>query len=178
MMTQDEINVSLFDKVKRLQKELSPYLDQFYVATVCQHAAIEVSNIVELLKEHEDKAAKLEEENIKLKKALAAVRTLMNNSEGVSGLHMNGDVAPWDELLECGQFEEWLIEFSNAESIANAPSDDITDRDKNAALIAAAPELLAVVIEFVNGCDKAGIKDFNIKYLADARAAIAKAIPN
>jgi hypothetical protein len=117
MMTQDEINVSLFDEARRLQQELSPYLDQFYVATVCQHAAIEVNNIVDLLKEHEDKVANLEEENAQLKKALAAVRTLMNNSEGVSGLHMNGDVAPWDELLEGGRFEEWLIEFSKAESI-------------------------------------------------------------
>jgi hypothetical protein len=45
----------------------------------------------------------------------------------------------------------------------------------NAYLIAAAPELLRVVIAFVEACDKAGITDLNIEYLADARAAIAKA---
>jgi hypothetical protein len=46
----------------------------------------------------------------------------------------------------------------------------------NANLIAAAPELLAALVKFVEGCDKAGLSDFNIKYLPEARAAIAKAL--
>lgn len=33
------------------------------------------------------------------------VRGLVAESEGVYGLHMNGDGAPWDELLPGGQFE-------------------------------------------------------------------------
>jgi hypothetical protein len=134
----------------------------------------DIENVIDDSSDIENKAAKLEEENAQLKKALASVITLMNHSEGVAGLHLNGNVATWDELL-AGD-EAWLTDFRKAE--AHALIDDTIERDKNAALIAAAPELLAVVIEFVNGCDKAGIQDFNIKYLADARAAIAKAIPN
>jgi hypothetical protein len=58
---------------------------------------------------------KLEEENAQLKKALTAVRTLMNHSEGVAGLHLNGNVATWDELL-AGD-EAWLTDFRKAELI-------------------------------------------------------------
>jgi hypothetical protein len=47
--------------------------------------------------------------------AVEAVTTLIGESEGVAGLHLNGDLAPWDELLEGGQFEEWLAPLSAAQ---------------------------------------------------------------
>ena len=50
----------------------------------------------------------------KLSKGLFAVESLMNESCGVYGLHLNGDVAPWDELRTGGLFEDWLIEFDKA----------------------------------------------------------------
>jgi cell division septum initiation protein DivIVA len=37
-----------------------------------------------------------------------AIDDLVRSSEGVAGLHQNGDVAPWDELLTGGRFDEWL----------------------------------------------------------------------
>lgn len=37
-----------------------------------------------------------------------AVATLIAESGGVYGLHLNGDNAPWGELTEGGRFEEWL----------------------------------------------------------------------
>ena len=43
-----------------------------------------------------------------LEAAVDAVRNLISNSEGVAGLHLNGDVAPWDELMEGGEYEAWL----------------------------------------------------------------------
>jgi len=45
-----------------------------------------------------------------------AIRCLIENSEGVSGLHLNGDVAPWVSLQEGGQFETWLLAFNEAET--------------------------------------------------------------
>lgn len=49
-----------------------------------------------------------------LTKGLRAVESLMNESRGVDGLHLNGDVATWDELRTGGRFEEWLLEFDAA----------------------------------------------------------------
>ena len=46
----------------------------------------------------------------KLVKGLKAVSELMGESEGVTGLHLNGDVATWDWLLS----NEWLAEFNEA----------------------------------------------------------------
>jgi len=36
------------------------------------------------------------------------IRVLSENSEGVAGLHINGDIAPWSELTECGILDSWL----------------------------------------------------------------------
>lgn len=48
------------------------------------------------------------------RKGLEAVETLINDSHGVCGLHLNGDVAPWDELRACGRFGDWLQAFDDA----------------------------------------------------------------
>lgn len=59
----------------------------------------------------------LEAERIRAEKAeaaLLAVQALIDDSYGVTGLHLNGDVAPWDSLLEGGYFEDWLRDFSIA----------------------------------------------------------------
>lgn len=53
-------------------------------------------------------------------KGLKAVETLINESHGVDGLHLNGDVAPWDELRTGGSFGEWLNDFDTALS-SSAP---------------------------------------------------------
>lgn len=41
---------------------------------------------------------------------------LQQSSDGVSGLHLNGDLATWDELMEGGRFEEWLLPFTETPS--------------------------------------------------------------
>lgn len=38
-------------------------------------------------------------ENVALKSILEAVRGVADNSHGISGWHLNGDVAEWDEIL-------------------------------------------------------------------------------
>jgi len=56
----------------------------------------------------------LERENEALRKGLDAVVALINESHGVSGLHLNGDIAPWGELRTGGSFDEWLSDFDAA----------------------------------------------------------------
>jgi hypothetical protein len=46
-----------------------------------------------------------------MKEALLLVEDLINSSNGVYGLHLNGDPAPWDDLLTGGWFEGWLGGF-------------------------------------------------------------------
>ena len=43
-----------------------------------------------------------------------AVASLIDESYGVDGLHLNGRVAPWRDLLKGGSFESWLAPFSLA----------------------------------------------------------------
>lgn len=39
---------------------------------------------------------------------LRDIDDLVASSEGVAGLHMNGDVADWQSLLDGGSFGSWL----------------------------------------------------------------------
>lgn len=50
----------------------------------------------------------------KLRAGIIAVASLIDDSQGVAGLHHNGDVAEWEELLAGGRFEAWLGDFSAA----------------------------------------------------------------
>ena len=59
----------------------------------------------------------LMEENEKLRKGIKAVRDLINESYGIEGLHENGEVCPWYDLEQGGTFEEWLLEFNEAECL-------------------------------------------------------------
>jgi len=40
--------------------------------------------------------------------ALHDIDDLVANSEGVSGLHLNGDIAPWSEIMDGGAHGAWL----------------------------------------------------------------------
>lgn len=43
-----------------------------------------------------------------LKAQIEQMWELISYSAGVAGLHLNGDIAPWSDLLLGGRFEEWL----------------------------------------------------------------------
>lgn len=59
----------------------------------------------------------------RLRKGLEAVEQLIGDSTGVVGLHMNGDLAPWDELRTGGRYEEWLADFDAALERPNVLAD-------------------------------------------------------
>jgi len=61
-----------------------------------------------------------------LVEGLLAVETLMANSTGVAGLHLNGDIAPWDELRTGGRFEEWLEGLDDALEAAKDGNQPVT----------------------------------------------------
>ena len=47
----------------------------------------------------------------RLRKGIDSISDLIAESTGVYGLHLNGNVTPWCDLLPGGQFEEWLTDF-------------------------------------------------------------------
>ena len=51
---------------------------------------------------------------VALSELCKAIDDLIEHSEGVAGLHLNGDLAPWESLIEGGQFEPWLLALSDA----------------------------------------------------------------
>jgi hypothetical protein len=52
---------------------------------------------------------------------------LVDNSEGVAGLHLNGDVASWESLREGGRFETWLMRMDQARAFLDSTMDKPDD---------------------------------------------------
>ena len=50
-----------------------------------------------------------------LSAGIKSVRGLMNESQGVAGLHLNGTIATWEDLGEKGRSWEWIFAFHEAE---------------------------------------------------------------
>jgi len=61
---------------------------------------------------------RLQAEVERLRRGLSAVRVLMDESYGVAGLHLDGELAEWGSLEAGGHFEGWLIDFNEAEETA------------------------------------------------------------
>lgn len=45
------------------------------------------------------------------------LQSLIGDSDGVYGLHLNGDPAPWSDLTMGGKYEEWLHSHGAAECL-------------------------------------------------------------
>ena len=52
-----------------------------------------------------------------LKMVVGDITDLANNSGGVCGLHLNGDVAGWRSLFVGGSLEAWLMSVDDAERL-------------------------------------------------------------
>lgn len=44
----------------------------------------------------------------RLEKVITDVAELIDDSQGVFGLHLNGDPADWESLMRGGMYEDWL----------------------------------------------------------------------
>ncbi len=70
---------------------------------------------------YKSKLTQANQQLAEMREALEAVAALINESKGVDGLHLNGDVATWEELRTGGRFEEWLLKFDAALSSTPTP---------------------------------------------------------
>lgn len=59
---------------------------------------------------------------------------LRESSEGVAGLHRNGDLAPWSELGESGEFP-WLSSFDRARAALAEPDGPAVSDDREPASV-------------------------------------------
>ena len=48
---------------------------------------------------------------------------LIDSSEGVAGLHLNGDIACWESLRQGGRFETWLMRMDEARAFLDSTMD-------------------------------------------------------
>lgn len=63
-----------------------------------------------------------------LARVIEDVRQLIDSSDGVAGLHKNGEIATWGGLTEGGRLEDWLVSLDEAadclENLAPARSEE------------------------------------------------------
>lgn len=95
------------------------YRDLYDVVEKLNEQHETIATLQSQITQQEEALGVLREENEKLKRGLDAVDALISESLGVTGLHMNGDIAEWDSLLEGGFYEDWLIDYSRALPLVN-----------------------------------------------------------
>ena len=98
--------------VKQLEETIDQLRDHNNVLE--KHYAEFYRDTTAMMGKDAKRIAELEAEVARLRKAHAAMLDLINSSQGVYGLHLNGDGAPWDSLRTGGQFEAWLLDFDAA----------------------------------------------------------------
>jgi len=86
----------------------------FSFAITAQQQELALRQARAKIAELEQRVKELEQDVTLKQKGLGAVASLINEPYGVSGLHLNGDIAPWSELQTGGRFEEWLHDFDAA----------------------------------------------------------------
>lgn len=121
---QDQLAESIADRnrwsegVQRMSKDIERMIidNEHWHVRVTQVTAERDSALAQLA---ESQAARLAAEQMveRMKKGLDAVTDLIAESHGVAGLHLNGDIATWDELRKGGRFDTWLIDFDEALSL-------------------------------------------------------------
>ena len=104
-------SVCIAEASQREQQQRPPYCDGDPRFCESAHYLAQAS---EHIKDQERTMATQQARIEALEKGLQAVAQLIEESSGVSGLHMNGDVAPWSDLQTGGRFEEWLVDFDAA----------------------------------------------------------------
>jgi hypothetical protein len=62
----------------------------------------------------EEKLAAMTKQRDVLAQGIKAVDELIDNSQGIGGLHLNGEFATWKELRTGGWMEDWLFHFDGA----------------------------------------------------------------
>ncbi len=64
-----------------------------------------------------DEITEAQRQNEILAAGIRAVRELIDDSEGVDGLHHNDMIASWEEIQRGADFESWLLPFNDAEDV-------------------------------------------------------------
>lgn len=80
----------------------------------CGDAVLSPQEVVKMLNGFNKTCERNETTIYHLESGLNCVAELIDNSDGVSGIHMNGHVVEWEDLREGGSFEEWLLDFDCA----------------------------------------------------------------
>lgn len=94
------------EAVERLEALFAPHRD---VVTGSILIGVEhIRPILALISTLRSQAEALEKALDALQRLHTDIDALMAGSSGVYGLHHNGDLSPWEELQQGGQFEDWL----------------------------------------------------------------------
>ncbi|HFZ2384273.1 TPA: hypothetical protein ACIJ1T_004446 [Citrobacter freundii] len=78
----------------------------------------------------ESKCRDLAAENESMHETIEAVRSVADNSSGIAGWHLNGDIATWEEILpEINEIKTQATDAFLAEARASSIPDEATERD-------------------------------------------------
>lgn len=100
------------DRHKRMFAATCETLGEIQKALGNEIVGIEPQMVKALVEERDALAAHIDDVH-------RSINDLIGESEGVAGLHKNGDIASWGDLLEGGHFEGWLLALGDKPDTAS-----------------------------------------------------------
>ena len=85
---------------EQLEQQLSESRREFRAADATIHnLELKLADMAAQLANANSKCAALAAENAAIHETIEAVRSVADNSSGIAGWHLNGDIATWEEIL-------------------------------------------------------------------------------
>ena len=82
-----------------VKHNLEQWIAQLDYDDTCDISDRQVSELIRNYDSLEAKCAALAAENAAMHETIEAVRSVADNSSGIAGWHLNGDIATWEEIL-------------------------------------------------------------------------------
>lgn len=89
----------------------------FAVSQVCDDGVMCHEYAHHAIESHDELVQMNKELLASLKMVVGDISDLATSSDGVCGLHQNGEIAGWQSLFSGGRFEEWLMSINDAERL-------------------------------------------------------------
>ena len=112
---------------EQLEQQLSESRREFRAADATIHnLELKLADMAAQLANANSKCAALAAENAAIHETIEAVRSVADNSSGIAGWHLNGDIATWEEILpEINDIETTATNAFLTEVLASARNDFI-----------------------------------------------------
>lgn len=127
MYAEDMHSATGYSERSSAMSKAADMIEKFENMSACEACAT-IPSVMEYVQQLEQERDNLAAQNEALRSALEEVKSLIGETTGVYGLHLNGDLSPWAEIEQGGRFERLTL-LDDALNLPNLAAEVLKRRD-------------------------------------------------